>query len=233
MVSNVEVKAAVLDLGPIRARAAALASAPAQIVEQTDTFFVVPRNRLKIREFPDGSGELISYARDDRQGPTESVYFRTATGDTAGAIGALRRALEFAPDYAPAIFSLKTVEYQQGNRAEGRRLFHSLLSYPVDTDVSLLSENREPTRPNLGRRPTGRILGSPVGQVEDTVTAKETVRALLDRLQDDCSLDDVLYHLYVVQAVALGAADADAGRVLSHEQVALELRRKWQLGSVQ
>jgi predicted transcriptional regulator len=65
------------------------------------------------------------------------------------------------------------------------------------------------------------------------VTAKETVRALLERLPDDCSLDDVLYHLYVVQAVARGVSDADAGRTLSHEQVARELRRKWQLGSVQ
>jgi hypothetical protein len=65
------------------------------------------------------------------------------------------------------------------------------------------------------------------------VTAKETVRALLDRLPDECSLDDVLYHLYVVQAAAQGLADSDAGRTLSHEQVALELRRKWLLGSVQ
>jgi hypothetical protein len=69
--------------------------------------------------------------------------------------------------------------------------------------------------------------------MEVPVTAKETVRALLDRLPEDCSLDDVLYHLYVVQAVAGGIADADADRTLSHEQVALELRRKWQLGSVQ
>jgi len=27
--------------------------------------------------------------------------------------------------------------------------------------------------------------------------AKQTVRELLDRLPDDCSLDDVQYHLYV------------------------------------
>jgi Flp pilus assembly protein TadD len=59
--------------------------------------------------------------------------FRTATGDVKGAIVALRRALEFAPRYAPAIFSLGTVKYQRGNRAEGRRLFHSLLSYQNDT----------------------------------------------------------------------------------------------------
>lgn len=63
------------------------------------------------------------------------------------------------------------------------------------------------------------------------MTAKDTVRALLDRLPNDCSLDDVLYHLYVVQAVDRGLADADAGRVIPHEQVAAELRRKWLLGS--
>ena len=63
------------------------------------------------------------------------------------------------------------------------------------------------------------------------MTAKETVRALLDRLPDNCSLDDVLYHLYVVQAVGRGVADADAGRTIPHEQVDAELRRKWLLGS--
>lgn len=62
------------------------------------------------------------------------------------------------------------------------------------------------------------------------MTAKETVRALLERLPDDCTLDDVLYHLYVVQANHLGEADESAGRVLSHEQVDTELRRKWLLG---
>lgn len=63
------------------------------------------------------------------------------------------------------------------------------------------------------------------------MTTKETVRALLDRLPDDCSLDDVLYHLYVVQAVGNGAADAEAGRTIPHETVAADLRRKWLLGS--
>ena len=63
------------------------------------------------------------------------------------------------------------------------------------------------------------------------MTVKDTVRALLDRLPNDCSLDDVLYHLYVVQAVDRGLADADAGLVIPHEKVAAELRRKWLLGS--
>jgi predicted transcriptional regulator len=59
------------------------------------------------------------------------------------------------------------------------------------------------------------------------VRAKQTVRELLDRLPDDCSLDDVLYHLYVLQAIERGRADLDAGRTLSHEDVARELRKKW------
>ena len=62
------------------------------------------------------------------------------------------------------------------------------------------------------------------------MTAKDTVRALLDRLPDDCSLDEVQYHLYVVQAIAQGEADEQAGRVIPHEQVAAALRRKWLLG---
>ena len=57
--------------------------------------------------------------------------------------------------------------------------------------------------------------------------AKETVRALLDKLPDDCTLDDVLYHLYVIQCVGRGLEDLDAGRSIPHEEVEAELRRRW------
>ena len=53
--------------------------------------------------------------------------------------------------------------------------------------------------------------------------AKETVRALLNRLPDNCSLDEVLYHLYVLQEVAKGRADAEAGRTITHAEVAEQL----------
>jgi len=66
---------------------------------------------------------------------------------------------------------------------------------------------------------------------EDAVEAKEAVRALLDRLPDDCSMDDVLYHLYVLRAVERGQADVAAGRTLPHEQVEEALRKKWLLGA--
>jgi predicted transcriptional regulator len=51
---------------------------------------------------------------------------------------------------------------------------------------------------------------------------------LLDRLPDDCSLDEVLYHLYVLDEVAKGRADAKADRTLTHAEVAKQLRSKWQ-----
>ena len=61
--------------------------------------------------------------------------------------------------------------------------------------------------------------------------AKRTVRQVLDRLPDDCSLDEVLYHLYVVQAVEAGRGDVEAGRTMSHDDVSRELRRKWLIGA--
>jgi predicted transcriptional regulator len=60
-----------------------------------------------------------------------------------------------------------------------------------------------------------------------TVEAKETVRALLDRLPDDCSVEDVLYHLYVLQAIERGQADVAAGRIIPQEEVESVMRRKW------
>ena len=56
---------------------------------------------------------------------------------------------------------------------------------------------------------------------------KKTVRELLERLPDDCTLDDVLYHLYVVQAFQLGRQDVANGRVVSNDEVAQHLRKKW------
>ena len=61
--------------------------------------------------------------------------------------------------------------------------------------------------------------------------AKQAVRALLDRLPDDCSVEDVLYHLYILQAVERGQADAAAGRIISHEEVESAMRRKWLRGA--
>ena len=44
-------------------------------------------------------------------------------------------------------------------------------------------------------------------------------------------IEDVLYHLYVLQEVEQGRADIAAERTIPHAQVADELRRKWLLGA--
>lgn len=63
------------------------------------------------------------------------------------------------------------------------------------------------------------------------MTTKERVRKLLEDLPDDCSIEDVLYHLYVIQSIDRGLADVEAGRTIPHEEVAEQLRRKWVLGA--
>jgi tetratricopeptide (TPR) repeat protein len=68
----------------------------------------------------------------------ESAYaesiFRTAVGDAAASIAALQAALMLKPDYAPAILSMGSIEYQRRRRANGKRFFLSLLSLPQETE---------------------------------------------------------------------------------------------------
>ncbi len=48
--------------------------------------------------------------------------------------------------------------------------------------------------------------------------AKQEVQALLNKLPDDCSLEDVQYHLYVIEKVQRGIKAAnDQGSVLQEE----------------
>jgi len=60
--------------------------------------------------------------------------------------------------------------------------------------------------------------------------AKQAVRDLLDKLPDDCTLEEVLYHLYVLQQISEGLSEADSGDLIPHEQVEQELRQRWLLG---
>jgi len=45
------------------------------------------------------------------------------------------------------------------------------------------------------------------------------VSNLLNRLPDDCTLEDVQYHLYVLQKIERGLKDAEEGRVYTQEEV--------------
>jgi len=50
-------------------------------------------------------------------------------------------------------------------------------------------------------------------------TAKEEVHALLTKLPDDCSLEDIQYHLYVIEKVHNGLEVADSQGAISQEEV--------------
>jgi len=62
----------------------------------------------------------------------ESI-FRNALGDIEASIAAAQRALEIKPNYAPAVLTMGSIEYQRGRETKGRRLFHSLLSLPDES----------------------------------------------------------------------------------------------------
>ncbi|MBI2909922.1 MAG: hypothetical protein HYX92_19965 [Chloroflexi bacterium] len=50
-------------------------------------------------------------------------------------------------------------------------------------------------------------------------TVKQEVRKLLARLPEDCSLEDIQYHLYVLQKIERGIRDSQESRVYSQEEV--------------
>ena len=58
------------------------------------------------------------------------------------------------------------------------------------------------------------------------VRAKDEVTALLRKLPDDCSLDDIQYHLYVLEKVRQGLEIADVQGVISQEEAEARLS-KW------
>lgn len=74
MAKNIEIKGKLVSVEGVRRTVESMASGPPQFLQQVDTFFHVPKGRLKVRSFPDGSGELIAYHRPDRTGPKESAY---------------------------------------------------------------------------------------------------------------------------------------------------------------
>ena len=55
--------------------------------------------------------------------------------------------------------------------------------------------------------------------VMETKNIKEEARRLIDSLPEDSTWDDLMYEIYVRQAVESGLSDSEAGRVFSVEEV--------------
>ena len=57
------------------------------------------------------------------------------------------------------------------------------------------------------------------------ISAKHQVESLLERLPDDCSLEDVQYHLYVIEKIRRGQQRAETEGALSQEEVEKRMER--------
>lgn len=96
MPRNIEIKARLRELGAVLERVCALGDGPPRLLRQTDTFFAGAQGRLKLRDFGDGTGELIHYRRPDSTGPKASDYAIVPTAEPAALLAVLSRAFPVA-----------------------------------------------------------------------------------------------------------------------------------------
>ncbi|HZS27827.1 MAG TPA: hypothetical protein VFB76_11410 [Candidatus Angelobacter sp.] len=57
------------------------------------------------------------------------------------------------------------------------------------------------------------------------MTAKQEVQSLLQKLPDNCSLEDIQYHLYVLEKVRSSLEDARANGTISQDEAESRLSR--------
>ncbi len=57
-------------------------------------------------------------------------------------------------------------------------------------------------------------------------SAKQDVAAMLNQLPDDVTIEDIQYHLYVLEKIRRGLEDKEHGRVVTHEEVKANFK-KW------
>ena len=60
-------------------------------------------------------------------------------------------------------------------------------------------------------------------------TVKEEVKTLLEKLPDDCTIEDIQYHLCVLEKIQKGIERAEKEGTISHEEVKKRLS-KWLKG---
>lgn len=58
------------------------------------------------------------------------------------------------------------------------------------------------------------------------VSVKQEVASLLERLPEDCSLEDIQYHLYVIEKVRNGLERADKEGVIEQDEAEARMA-KW------
>jgi predicted transcriptional regulator len=53
----------------------------------------------------------------------------------------------------------------------------------------------------------------------DSISLKDEAHRLIDRLPEEATWDDLMYEIYIRQAIEAGLRDSEAGRVTDHESV--------------
>ena len=92
MPRNIELKARLPAFSAAEKCLSDLQISRSAVIRQSDIFFKSHRGRLKLRRFPDNTGELIFYQREDLKGPKISSYHIYRTEDAGG----LQKTLELA-----------------------------------------------------------------------------------------------------------------------------------------
>ncbi len=93
MPANIEIKARARNFADLRRRAEELSEAHPVVIPQEDTFFNVPKGRLKLRQLAPDHGQLVYYQRTDASGPKRSDYLLADTSDPSALKAALTAAL--------------------------------------------------------------------------------------------------------------------------------------------
>lgn len=60
----------------------------------------------------------------------------------------------------------------------------------------------------------------------DTPNIKPEARRLVDELPETASWDDLAYEVYVRQSIDAGLADAEAGRLVGHDEALARIRSR-------
>jgi adenylate cyclase class IV len=179
MPANVEIKARISSVEALLPVARALGDDEhPQLIHQDDTFFAVPRGRLKLRVFGDGSGELIHYHRPDASGPKRSDYLlapvlepeslREVLARGCGLLGRVRkeRILVLAGptrihldrvDGLGDFLELEVTLAEGQSEAEGTAVAHALMARLGVSDAQLVSgAYLDLLRSQAGRDPSAR-----------------------------------------------------------------------------
>jgi len=58
------------------------------------------------------------------------------------------------------------------------------------------------------------------------MTTKEKIMSVIERLDDDVSIDHVIERLYVLRKIEIGLQQADSGDVMEHDEFMKELENE-------